>query len=441
VSAARLAAPASAPAAEAARPSVNGAQGAEPRPPLGLYLHIPFCVSICPYCDFAAVAGTASRGPTSRTAKFVAALLVELDLRADALDARFGPPAAGRATPGHRPALRTAYLGGGTPSLLPADAIDEILGRVRKRFGLQPDAEVTLEANPGRLERGDPIAQRKAGVTRISFGAQTLVAEELPRIGRRHTTTEIADAVAAAREAGIGSVNLDLLYDIPGQSLASWTASLELALGLDPDHLSLYALILDDPDAEGLTGPAGDHLPVSKGARRWRERARRAQDEDGAAAMYHLGAHRLAEVGLRGYELSNWARPGHECRHNLLYWQRQPVEAVGPGAHAFDGAVRRWNAAPLEGYLTALRPPDPGIARFPPGSEELPLDPAAVETETLILNLRLDAGVPKTAILDPAVTQVFAWAAEAGLVEEDGGRIRLTTNGRLLSNEVFARLI
>jgi oxygen-independent coproporphyrinogen-3 oxidase len=403
---------------------------------------VPFCVSVCPYCDFAVVAGAASRGSASRIAKFVAALLVEIDLRADALDARFGPPAAGKGTPGHRPALRTAYLGGGTPSLLPTDALDEVLGRVRERFGLQPDAEVTLEANPGPLERGDPVAQRKAGVTRISFGAQTLVAEELPRIGRRHTTGEVADAVGAAREAGIESINLDLLYDIPGQSLASWTASLEHALELDPDHLSLYALMLDDPDAEGLTGPTGDHLPVSRGARRWRERARRSQDEDGAAAMYHLGVHRLAEVGLRGYELSNWARPGHECRHNLLYWQRQPVEAVGPGAHAFDGAVRRWNAAPLEGYLSALHPTDPGTARFPPGSEEPRLDPDAVETETLILSLRLDAGVPKTAIHDPAVTRVFAWATAAGLVAEDaGGRIRLTTNGRLLSNEVFARLI
>jgi oxygen-independent coproporphyrinogen III oxidase len=421
---------------------VTVAQAAEPRPPIGLYLHVPFCVSICPYCDFAAVAGAASRGPASRMAKFVSALLAEIDLRADALDARFGPPADGPATPDHRPPLRTAYLGGGTPSLLPADALVEILGRVRERFGLESDAEVTLEANPGPRERGDPVAQRKAGVTRISFGAQSLAGEELPRLGRRHTPTDVADAVGAAREAGIGSVNIDLLYDIPGQSLASWADSLEGALGLDPDHLSLYALILDDPEAEGLTGPTGDHLPVSKGARRWRERARRSQDDDRAAAMYHLGAHRLAEAGFRGYELSNWARPGHECRHNLLYWQRRPVEAVGPGAHAFDGTIRRWNAAPLDGYMAAVWPAGGGTARFPPGSDEPPLDPAEAEAEALILSLRLDVGVPTEAIVDPTVAGVFAWAADAGLIEEfAGGRFRLTTSGRLLSNEVFARLI
>jgi oxygen-independent coproporphyrinogen-3 oxidase len=414
----------------------------EPGPPAGLYVHVPFCVSICPYCDFVVMAGAASRGPSSRVAGFVAALLAEIDLRADALDARFGPPADGPAKPGHRPPLRTAYLGGGTPSLLPVDALGEIIGRVRERFGLQVGAEVTLEANPGPSERGDPAAQRKAGVTRISFGAQSLVADELPRLGRRHTPAEVADAVGAAREAGIGSVNVDLLYDIPGQSLATWAESLERAIELDPDHLSLYALALDDPEAEGLTGPTGDHLPASQGARRWRERARRAQDEDRAAAMYHLAAHRLAEAGFRGYELSNWARLGHECRHNLLYWQRRPVEAVGPGAHAFDGRLRRWNAAPLDSYVAALRPTGGGTAQLPPGCDEPPLDPGAAEAEALILSLRLDLGVPSGAILVPTFADVFAWAADAGLVEEAaGGRIRLTTNGRLLSNEVFARLV
>jgi oxygen-independent coproporphyrinogen-3 oxidase len=418
------------------------AQGAEPGPPVGLYLHVPFCVSVCPYCDFVVVAGAVSRGPTSRVAGFIAALLAEIELRADALDVRFGPPADGPANAGHRPALRTAYLGGGTPSLLPADALAEIIGRVRERFGLEIDAEVTLEANPGPSERGDPAAQRKAGVTRISYGAQSLVADELPRLGRRHTPAEVADAVGAARAAGIGSVNVDLLYDIPDQSLATWAESLERALELDPDHLSLYALTLDDPEAEGLTGPTGDHLPASQGARRWRERARRAQDDDRAAAMYHLGAHRLAEAGLRGYELSNWARPGHECRHNLLYWQRRPVEAVGPGAHAFDGRLRRWNAARLDSYVAALRPVGGGTAQLPPGRDEPPLDPGAADAESLILSLRLDVGVPSGAILDPTIAGVFAWAADAGLVEEAvGGRIRLTTNGRLLSNEVFARLV
>lgn len=428
-------------------------------PPVGLYLHVPFCVSICPYCDFVVVAGKEARGPANRVAQFVAALLVELDLRADALDARFGPPAvdgateagtvgASRASSGAtsgagRPPLQTVYLGGGTPSLLPSDAVAAVLGRVRDRFGLTSDAEVTLEANPGPDERGDPVAQRLAGVTRISFGAQSLVAEELPPLGRRHSPGQVADAVEAARAAGICSINIDLLYDTPGQSLASWTESLDRALELEPDHLSLYALQLDDPDGEGLTGPAGDHLPVRPGARRWRARAARGQDEDRAAAMYHLAVRRLAEAGFRGYELSNWARPGHESRHNLAYWERRSVEAVGPGAHAFDGAVRRWNAARLDGYVAALTPGTTGTpSHLPPGSSEPPLDTTAAAAEALILGLRLDTGVSLTAILDPAVADIFAWAAEAKLVEPaPDGRVRLTTHGRLLSNEVFSRLL
>ena len=165
--------------------------------------------------------------------------------------------------------------------------------------------------------------------------------------------------------------------------------------------------------------------------------------------MYHMAVHRLAEAGFRGYELSNWAKPGHESRHNLSYWERRSVEAIGPGAHAFDGAVRRWNAARLDGYLAALLPGTRGArgapgtpAQLPPGSAELPLDLTAAAAEALILGLRLDGGVPLTAILDPTVADVFAWAAEANLVEPaPNGHVRLTTQGRLLSNEVFSRLL
>ncbi|MEO8228532.1 MAG: radical SAM family heme chaperone HemW [Chloroflexota bacterium] len=408
-------------------------------PPVGLYVHIPFCVSICPYCDFVVVAGSETRGPRNRIEGFVAALLVEIELRADALDARFGRP--GRA-PGRRPALGSLYLGGGTPSLLGSDALGTIVERVRRRYGLAADAEVTLEANPGPDERGDPVAQRDVGVTRISFGAQSFNAAELSQLGRRHTPADVEEAVGAARSAGIGSISLDLLYDVPGQTLATWMDSLERAITLAPDHLSLYALTLDDPDAEGLTGPGGDHLPTTVGARRWRERARPAQDEDRAAGMYHFASHRLTESRFRGYELSNWARPGHESRHNLAYWERRPVEAVGPGAHAFDGTVRRWNAARLDSYVAALRPGSDRAASLPPGAEEPSLSQEAAAAESIILGLRLDAGVPLIAFLEPPFDAALAWADESGLVEQTAdGRVRLTTNGRLLSNELFARLV
>jgi oxygen-independent coproporphyrinogen-3 oxidase len=401
-------------------------------PPVALYIHIPFCVSLCPYCDFVVVAGAAARGPRARVDAFLRALATELDLRADALQTVFGEA---------RPPLETVYLGGGTPSLLPSEAVAGILDRVRSRFGIAVGAEVTIEANPGTEERGDARALRTAGVTRLSLGAQSMSDAGLRRLGRRHRAADVVAAVADARDAGIGSVSLDLLYDVPDASLADWIETLEAALALEPDHLSLYALTLDDPDAEGLTGAGGDHLPTTAGARRWRAQARPHQDEDRAAAQYHHAVHRLAGDGWRGYEISNWARPGHESRHNLAYWERRPYEAVGPGAHAFDGATRRWNAARLDGYLAALTSSGEGAPTLPPGSEEA-IDPATEAAETVILGLRTDRGVPLAAAHEPPLADVFGWALAAGLLDVTGDdRVVLTTRGRLLSNEVFGRLV
>jgi oxygen-independent coproporphyrinogen-3 oxidase len=402
------------------------------RPPVALYVHIPFCVSLCPYCDFVVYPGAAARGSRARVDAFLAAVHVELDLRADALDAVFAA---------ERPVLETLYFGGGTPSLLPAEEVAALVEHVRQRYGLAVDAEVTLEANPGPDERGDAAALRAAGITRISLGAQSLDDAELLRLGRRHRADDVADAVAAARAGGIASVSFDLLYDVPDASLATWIGTLERALAIGPDHLSLYALTLDDPDAEGLTAPGGDHLPTTAGARRWRAKARPAQDEDRAAAEYHHAIHRLAEDGWRGYEISNWARPGHESRHNLVYWERRPYEAVGPGAHAFDGRTRRWNAARLDGYLGALTPTTGGAPNLPPGGQET-VDSAMAAAEAVILGLRTDRGVPLAAAMEPPLADHFGWALGAELVTAtDDERIVLTTRGRLLSNELFSRLV
>ncbi len=425
----------------------------KPRPPIALYVHLPFCVARCPYCDFVVYAGGDARGPRARTERLYEAVGRELELRADALDEQFGRPGPGAsADAGGAPAdvaalrepLRSVYFGGGTPSLVPGQWLDRLMAIVRARFGLAPDAEVTLEANPGPHERGDLVAFRRAGVTRVSFGAQSLDAGELRRLGRRHSPEDVATAVGGARAVGIGSVNLDLLYDVPGQSVAAWEATLRAALALGPDHLSLYGLTLDDPDAEGITGLGADHLPTLPGARRWRERARLGQDDDRAADQYQLATTLLATQGWRGYEISNWARPGHESRHNLAYWERQPYEAVGPGAHAFDGATRRWNAAAMEPYMAALVPTAGAPATLPPGGEEV-LAPETAVAEGLILALRLDLGVDEATASRPPLAAVMEWADSAGLLERtqiDGQpRVRLTTRGRLLSNELFARLI
>jgi coproporphyrinogen III oxidase-like Fe-S oxidoreductase len=399
---------------------------ARPSPPVGLYIHVPFCVSVCPYCDFVVVAGAAARGPRNRIAPLVEALHRELDLRADALDAGVG---------GDRPPLRSVYLGGGTPSLLGAEAVAGLVEHARRRFGLADDAEVTVEANPGPDERGEAGAWREAGVTRLSFGAQAMDAASLRRLGRRHGPDDVAAAVRDARAAGIGSVSLDLLIDVPGQTLEVWREGLEGALALAPDHLSLYSLSLDDPDAEGLTGPLGDHLPVRPGARAWRERARRDQDEERAVEAYRWATDRLAACGYRGYEISNWARPGHESRHNLAYWERRSVEAIGPGAHAFDGTTRRWNAAHLERYVSAV-----AQGRLPPGGAE-PVTAAAATVETVMLAMRLDRGLPDSAWAVPPLADHRSWASDAGLISTEADRVVLTARGRLLANELFARLV
>ena len=229
---------------------------------------------------------------------------------------------------------------------------------------------------------------------------------------------------------------------MPGGSVATWMATLDAALDLGPDHLSLYALTLDDPDAEGLTGPGGDHLPTRAGARRWREAARPEQDEDRAAAQYHHAVVRLETDGWRGYEISNWARPGHESRHNLAYWDRRPYEAVGPGAHAFDGA----DAALERGSARRLRrgagPAAVGRSRgcrraarrrstatWPP-----PRRRSSGSASTRACRSR-----PRT---EPPLAAWFGWALAAELLEvTTDDRIVLTTRGRLLSNELFARLV
>ncbi|MFO1540949.1 MAG: coproporphyrinogen-III oxidase family protein [Chloroflexota bacterium] len=401
-------------------------------PPAGLYLHVPFCRSICPYCDFVVVAGRAARGPGSRIGAVAAALATEVRLRADLLDRAHGTS---------RPPLTSVYLGGGTPSLLAPGQVADLLAVVVERLGLAPDAEVTLEANPGPDEHGDLAGYRAAGVTRLSIGAQSRHAAELRRLGRRHGPDDVAATVRDARAAGIRSVALDLLIGVPGQDARSWDATLDRVLALAPDHVSAYHLALDDPDAEGRTGPLGDHLPLRDGARRWRARARAAVDDDRTVELDALGEARLAAAGFERYEIANHARPGHAARHNLHYWERRSVLAAGPGAHAFDGvAVRSWNAAPLDPWLAALRPADGTAPALPPG-DSVVLSPDDARAEAAILGLRLARGIGPELADDPALAPALAWGVHAGLLVRDPAGARLTARGRLLSNELFARLL
>ncbi len=409
-----------------------------PQPPRGLYLHVPFCRSLCPYCDFVVVAGAAAFGPRSRIGGYLRAAEREIDLRATAVDRSFGAlGSALRTGDGTRAPLESLYLGGGTPSLLPEEALAALIARVRDRFGLANGAEVTLECNPGVDERGDARAAVQAGVTRFSIGVQSMNVDALRDLGRRHTPDDVSECVAAVRAAGATSVSIDLLADLPNVSLESWAASLSDAIALDPDHISVYALTLATDGADA--GEADDRLATPAGALAWRARAAAAQDEERGAEELELLDRRLPAAGFDWYEISNWAREGHTSRHNRLYWERAAVEAVGPGAHAFDGVRRRWNSANLDAWEASLH-----AGELPPGGADEPLSEEGAAAELLVLSLRMSAGVIRDEAMRGGFGEALRWGESNGLLAphpDDSTRIQLTLRGRLLSNELFSRIV
>jgi oxygen-independent coproporphyrinogen-3 oxidase len=381
----------------------------EPHPPSEshhLYVHVPFCRLVCAYCDFVTVGGR-----TGEMARYVEALLVEL---------------AGRAAPG---SLTTIYFGGGTPSLVPAESIERVVRAAVELWRIVP-TEVTVEANPSQRETPDWTGLRSAGVNRLSLGLQSLRDPELAALARGHSAEEARAAFAAA-SASFENVSIDLIYGIPGQSLADWADGLRAAVALGPSHLSLYALQLAlQPDEWAA--------PPRDGALRWRRRMVQRQDDGLAADQYRLAEEMLDTAGYRHYELSSWARPGFESRHNRAYWQRRPYTGIGAGAHSYDGAVRSWNLRDLDRYLaeavSGRRPLE--------GQEEL--SDRTSEFEALALGLRLVDGISRAAFAaefgsDPVdrYPGAVATTTSAGLVEVEGDALRLTAAGRLFANEAL----
>jgi oxygen-independent coproporphyrinogen III oxidase len=372
------------------------------RPSHHLYVHIPFCRLVCAYCDFVTVGGRVHDMP-----RYTDALVRELALRE------------------RRGCLRTVYFGGGTPSLLPPADVERLLLAAQRHWADTNVDEVTLEANPSGRERPDWVGLRAAGVSRISLGLQSLRDADLRALARGHTAEEAREAFDGARRAGFASVSVDLIYGIPDQGLDAWRAGLEAAVALGPDHLSCYALQL-------VLQPDEWAAPPRPGALRWRRRLANRQDEGLAAEQYRLAEELLAAAGYSHYELSSWARPGHESRHNGAYWARRAYTGIGAGAHSYDGAGERsWNTRDLDRYLSAVE----GGQRPCEGVETL--DAPTRAFEAMALGLRRIDGVDRQEYAAEFGTDPVAQfpAVDTTLVTNTADRVQLTPRGRLFASD------
>ncbi len=359
--------------------------------PLGVYVHIPFCATRCDYCDFATWTDRAHLMDG-----YVDACVADLERRMSA-----EPRAA-----------TSVFFGGGTPSLLPAAGLTRILDAVRRVDG----AEVTVECNPDAVDPEQLEVLAAGGVNRLSFGVQSLAPHVLAALGRTHDPAGVERAVRAARDAGFEHVNLDLIYGTPGESVDDWRRSLDGVLTLAPDHVSAYALTVEPGTPLGRAVVAG---------------GRAAPDDDDQAEKYEIADDVLRDAGFEWYEISNWARPGGECRHNLLYWARDDYLAIGAAAHGHAGGRRAWNLRTPERYIAAVR----SGATVEAGHEVL--DAEARAGESVLLGIRTRTGVPMTPALAPAAAAL----AEDGLVEARPDRVVLTRRGRLLASDVTVRLL
>jgi len=373
-----------------------------------LYIHIPFCRSRCAYCDFNTYAGLDDLMPD-----YVAAVGREIEAAGE----RWG-----------RLPVPTIYFGGGTPSLLPLDLLAGLLDVSRLTFHVSDEAEISLEANPGTMTPAYLRGLREPGVNRLSLGVQSANDRELRLLGRIHTWAQAVESVEAARAAGFDDLSLDFIFGLPTQTLSRWRETLEAALTLDPEHLSLYCLSVEEGTALAKRIASGKLPPP---------------DDDLAAEMYELAEEMLAEAGFFHYEISNWARPASRvCRHNLVYWHNEPWLGVGAGAHSWlDG--RRWgNLLHPRDYIAACETGDQ------PVQEMEVIDRRTEMGETMMLGLRLAEGVRADvfaarfgAKLVDAFGKELAELAGLGLLAWDGRVARLTARGRLLGNRVFARFV
>lgn len=391
--------------------------------PISLYLHIPFCTAKCGYCDFNSYAGHEHMMPD-----YTGTLLHEAQLWRNATKDR---------------TVATVFLGGGTPSLLPIEGVNQLFDGLRDAFTFEPDAEVTLEANPGSLDEPYLRGLLGAGCNRLSIGVQSLHNDELRALDRLHSADDARAAFAAARAAGFNNVNLDLIFGLSEQALERWQATLEEALVMRPEHLSLYALTVE----EGT--------PLANAVARGRTPA---PDPDAQADQYEWTVERLAAAGYQQYEISNWSLPGFRCKHNITYWDCREYLGLGAGAHSYLNGVRFSTAKLPQAYVSLVEESwSEANGADAQSSGDTPMrqvvsgetvTPQLAMSDTLVLGLRLVEGVRIDRFEERFGSSPFDAFGDAlresidlGLLEQVDGSLRLTGRGRLLSNEVFTKLL
>ena len=375
--------------------------------PLAVYVHIPFCVSVCGYCDFNTYAGM-----DEFKGVYTEAVLAEVQAWASVFEGR---------------TVTSIAFGGGTPGELPVKQIVSIIEAVRMAAPLDPGAEISLEANPGTTSGKTFCALAQAGVNRVSLGAQSFDADELVFLDRVHSPEASASSLVLAREAGITSVNLDLMYGLPKQTLDDWESTVAQALSLAPDHLSMYALTIEPGTPLASRAEKGKVVPA---------------DPDLVADMYEMGGDRAEESGLAAYELSNWARPGHKSRHNQMYWTYGEYIGIGAGAHGFVAGERFENIAHPRAYIEAVGRSGRAIERtYTPPYEMAILD-------WIGLHLRLVKGFAPEEFeaefgetLDQVVGEPLRECVSSGLIEREANFLRISRRGRLLHSEIVVRVL
>jgi putative oxygen-independent coproporphyrinogen III oxidase len=376
--------------------------------PFGLYVHVPFCATRCGYCDFNTYTSD-ELGPGANRSEYAGTAIAELRRAAETL----GPDL---------PTVSTVFVGGGTPTLLPADDLAAVLAAARELFPMADDAEVTTEANPESVTPASLARLREAGFTRVSLGMQSAAEHVLAVLDRRHTPGRAVEAAHEARAAGFEHVNLDLIYGAPGESDADWAASLDAVLASPVDHVSAYALIVEDGTRLARRISRGE-LPMT--------------DDDVLADRYETADATLKKAGFDWYEVSNWATSDDaRCRHNELYWANANWWGIGPGAHSHVGGLRWWNVKHPAAYADRL------LAGQSPAQDAELLDDADRALETIMLGLRLREGLPLDALSATGRERARDSVAR-GLLEpggHDAGRAVLTDRGRLLADAVIRDL-